>query len=159
MKSLERIIKKLVKKYDNLELEETNTIKNMICIKIYMKQTYYKTLEITKLNNNKWEVLIIPNNIKRITDLKGVIDIILTFEKYSSVKEYTYWEIQQIKKKYTEGTKIELIKMYDYINPVPTGTKGVVERVDDIGAIHIIWENDSKMSLIADVDEFEIIDN
>lgn len=159
MKTLERIIQKLVKKYDNLELGETNIIKNIICIKIYMKQTYYKTLEITKLNNNKWEVLIIPNNIKRITDLKGVIDIVLTFEKYSNVKEYTYWEIQQIKKKYTEGTKIELIKMYDYINPVPTGTKGVVERVDDIGTIHIIWENDSKMGLIADVDEFEIIDN
>ena len=51
MKLLERVIKKLVKKYDNLELEETNIIKSMICIKIYMKQTYYKTLEITKLNN------------------------------------------------------------------------------------------------------------
>ncbi len=157
MKSLERLIKKLVKRYDNLELEETNLIKNMICIKIYMKQTYYKTLEITKLDNNKWEVLIIPNNIKRITDLKGTIDTILTFEKYSQVKEYTYWEIQQIKKRYTEGTKIELIKMYDYINPVPSGTKGIIERVDDIGTIHVIWENNSKMGLIADVDKFEII--
>lgn len=49
--------------------------------------------------------------------------------------------------------------MYDYINPVPSGTKGIVERVDDIGTIHIIWENDSKMGLIANVDEFEIIES
>ncbi len=157
MKLLERVINKLVRKYDSIELEETNIIKNMIRLNFYMKRTYYTTLEITKLNNNKWGILIMPNSIKRITDLKGVIDMVLIFERYSNAKEYTYWKIQQIKEKYTEGTKIKLIKMYDYINPVPSGTKGIVERVDNNGIIHVIWENDSKVILIADVDEFEII--
>ena len=68
MKLLERVINKLVRKYDSIELEETNIIKNMIRLNFYMKRTYYKTLEITKLNNNKWGILIMPNSIKRITD-------------------------------------------------------------------------------------------
>lgn len=37
------------------------------------------------------------------------------------------------------------------------GTVGVVDFVDDIGTIHIKWENGSSLGLIKGVDEFEII--
>lgn len=65
-------------------------------------------------------------------------------------------EIEEIKKKYVKGTKIKLIKMYDR-QAVPTGTIGIVEFVDDIGTIHMKWENGSSLGLIIRVDEFEII--
>lgn len=65
-------------------------------------------------------------------------------------------DIEQIKKKYTKGTKIELIKMNDTQAP-PTGTKGTVDYVDDIGTIHMIWETGSTLGLIEGEDEFRII--
>lgn len=65
-------------------------------------------------------------------------------------------DIEQIKKKYPKGTKIELIKMNDIQAP-PTGTKGIVEQVDDIGTIHMIWETGSTLGLVEGEDEFKII--
>ncbi len=65
-------------------------------------------------------------------------------------------KIQEIKKKYKKGTKIKLIKMYD-IQAVPPNTIGIVDHIDDIGTIHINWENGSSLGLIEDKDEFEII--
>ena len=65
-------------------------------------------------------------------------------------------DIEQIKKKYPKGTKIELIKMNDIQAP-PTGTKGIVEHVDDIGTIHMIWETGSTLGLVEGEDEFKII--
>ena len=66
-------------------------------------------------------------------------------------------DIEQIKKKYPKGTKIELIKMNDIQAP-PTGTKGIVEQVDDIGTIHMIWETGSTLGLVEGEDEFRIME-
>ena len=66
-------------------------------------------------------------------------------------------EIKQIKEKYTIGTKVKLIKMYD-MQEVPVGTKGIIEFIDDIGTLHIKWENGSTLGLVVGVDEFEIIE-
>lgn len=73
-------------------------------------------------------------------------------------KKLTNEEIKSIKEKYIAGTKIELIKMYDNTNPVPKGTKGIVDFVDDIGTIHLKWETGSSLGLIVGVDEFIILD-
>ena len=72
-------------------------------------------------------------------------------------KNLTNEEIQNIKEKYIAGTKIELIEMYDNTNPVPKGTKGIVDFVDDIGTIHMKWETGSSLGLIVGVDEFKVI--
>ena len=66
-------------------------------------------------------------------------------------------EIEEIKKMYLAGTKIQLIKMYD-IQAVPPYTIGVVDYVDDIGTIHMKWQTGSSLGLIYGKDEFEIID-
>ena len=65
-------------------------------------------------------------------------------------------EIQRIKNKYKQGMKIKLFKMYD-IQAVPSNTIGTVDFVDDIGTIHINWENGSSLGLIEGKDEFVII--
>lgn len=39
------------------------------------------------------------------------------------------------KKRYPAGTRILLNNMDDYLDPVPSGTRGTVDSVDDIGQI------------------------
>ena len=51
-----------------------------------------------------------------------------------------------------------LVKMYDLIAPVPEGTKGIVQYVDDIGTIHINWETGSSLGLVVGTDEFKIVE-
>lgn len=68
-----------------------------------------------------------------------------------------YKNIENIKKKYVARTKIKLIKMNDK-QAVPAGTIGVVDFVDDIGTIHMKWENGSTLGLVVGEDEFEIIE-
>ena len=67
-------------------------------------------------------------------------------------------EIKQIKEKYTIGTKVKLIKMYDFYNDLATGEEGIITSVDDLGTLHIKWKNGSTLGLVVGVDEFEIIE-
>ena len=65
--------------------------------------------------------------------------------------------VDAIKEMYPQGTRIELVHMDDPYAPVPSGTKGTVEFVDDMGQIAMIWDNGRTLALIPEVDEFEII--
>ncbi len=56
------------------------------------------------------------------------------------------------------GKRIELVKMEDpYTNLIP-GDKGTIQDTDDIGNILVKWDNGSTLSIIPDVDEFDIIE-
>lgn len=61
----------------------------------------------------------------------------------------------RLRKIYPPGTKIKLIKMEDVQAP-PSGTIGTVTCVDDIGTIHMKWNNGSSLGLVPD-DEFVIV--
>lgn len=56
-------------------------------------------------------------------------------------------EIARLKEKYPKGTPIRLYNMAGETS-VPPGSKGIVDYVDDIGQIHMKWENGSLGSLI-----------
>ena len=62
-----------------------------------------------------------------------------------------------MKTKYPVGTRIELIRMDDPFHPVPSGTRGTVEYVDDAGQIHMKWDNGRGLALIEGVDTFKVI--
>ena len=64
----------------------------------------------------------------------------------------------EIKEMYPQGTRIELIHMDDPYAPVPSGTRGTVEFVDDMGQIAMKWDNGRTLALIPEVDEFKIIE-
>lgn len=68
-------------------------------------------------------------------------------------KEY----IEQLRKKYPVGTKIQLISMRNEEYPVLPGTIGEVKWVDDIGSIHMRWENGSSLALIPEIDSFKVV--
>ena len=52
--------------------------------------------------------------------------------------------IQFLKDLYPTGTRVKLVEMNDIQAP-PIGTLGTVMCVDDIGTIHIKWDNGSTL--------------
>ena len=61
------------------------------------------------------------------------------------------------KKAYPAGTRIRLIHMDDPYSPIPDGTTGTVAYVDDIGTLHMKWDNGRSLGICPDVDSFEVI--
>lgn len=61
-----------------------------------------------------------------------------------------------IKKMFTEGTKVMLHEMRGEPQ-MQDGLKGEVKFVDDIGQIHVRWENGSRLALHLEEDSFEVI--
>ncbi len=101
----------------------------------YTEQTYYE--------NDEYGVLG-----KSI----GLSDML--FAAYSKLAPYK--NVNILKEKYKEGTKIRLLKMDDIQAP-PKGTIGTIRGVDDIGNILVSWNTGSTLSLIPDIDEFEVL--
>ena len=69
----------------------------------------------------------------------------------------THEEVQQIKEQYPPGTRICLDFMADPWSPVPDGTEGTVDMVDDIGQIHMKWDNGRTLALVPGEDSFSVI--
>ncbi len=67
-------------------------------------------------------------------------------------------ETERIRKMYPPGTRIELIHMDDPYAPIPSGTKGTVDHVDDAAQIHMKWDNGSGLALIPGEDSFRRIE-
>lgn len=63
--------------------------------------------------------------------------------------------VKEIKEKFKKGTKIQLIQMNDEPQ-MNTGLYGTVRSVDDMGQIHMSWENGSSLALHIDEDIFVV---
>lgn len=61
--------------------------------------------------------------------------------------------IEQLKTKYKKGVRVKLISM-EGEPQMPEGLNGVVTLVDDMGQIHVEWENGSTLALNIDCDSF-----
>ena len=66
-------------------------------------------------------------------------------------------QVERIKTRYPAGTRIRLDHMDDPYAPIPSGTEGVVQAVDDAGQLIMKWDNGRSLSLIAGEDCFSII--
>jgi len=66
-------------------------------------------------------------------------------------------QVERIKKMYPAGTRIELLSTMDDQQGVEKGTKGTVILVDDIGAIHMKWDNGRGLGLIPEEDSGEVV--
>ena len=66
--------------------------------------------------------------------------------------------VKMYKERYPQGTRIELINMSDPFAPVESGTKGTVVCVDDMGQIHMKWDNGRTLALIPGEDSFRKIE-
>lgn len=66
--------------------------------------------------------------------------------------------VQRYKEQYPQGTRIELISMEDPFSPIAPGTKGTVRCVDDMGTIHMQWDNGRTLGIIPYEDNFKVIE-
>ena len=65
--------------------------------------------------------------------------------------------VKFMKEQYPPGTLIRLTEMRDPYAPVPPGTEGTVDFVDDACGIHMQWDNGRTLALIPGEDRFSVI--
>ena len=63
-------------------------------------------------------------------------------------------EVKRYKSAYIPGTRVVCIDMDDFW-PVPSGTAGTVADVDDIGQVHVNWDNGRSLALVPGVDKWK----
>ena len=56
-------------------------------------------------------------------------------------------ELKRLREEFIEGAVVELIEMNDPYHPVPSGTRGKVTDVDDMGTIHVRWSTGSSLGV------------
>ena len=64
--------------------------------------------------------------------------------------------LRKLKDQYREGMMVKLIEMKDKSAP-PSGTFGTVKGVDDVGTVHVDWENGSTLGFIPGVDNVKVL--
>lgn len=66
-------------------------------------------------------------------------------------------EVERIKANYPVGTRVVMNYCADIYSPIKRGVKGTVTVVDDIGTIHVYWDNGRKLGVILGEDSISII--
>ena len=66
-------------------------------------------------------------------------------------------KVEILRQRYPEGTRICLDSMENDPFPIPSGSRGTVQFVDDAGQLIMKWDNGSSLSLIPGEDRFHVI--
>ena len=66
--------------------------------------------------------------------------------------------VERLRRTYPKGAVVELVRMNDEHAP-PLGTRGTVMSVDDIGTVHVRWQNGSGLGVAYGEDECKIVQN
>lgn len=61
---------------------------------------------------------------------------------------------QQYKEAYPPGTRLMLLSMSDPYRQIESGTRGSVKFVDDMGTIHMNWDNGRTLGIVPGEDDF-----
>ena len=57
-----------------------------------------------------------------------------------------------------KGMRIHLISMdTEDPNPIDSGLEGTIDRVDDMGTIHVNWDDGRRLGVIPGVDDYQIL--
>lgn len=66
-------------------------------------------------------------------------------------------QFKDLREKFPTGTRVELVRMDDPQAP-PIGTLGTVGAVDDMGTIHVRWDNGSRLGVVLGEDHVKKVD-
>lgn len=64
--------------------------------------------------------------------------------------------LEDIKRRYPVGARVRLVHMDDHQAP-QKGALGTVTKVDDIGTIHVSWDNGSSLGVLYGEDLCEVV--
>lgn len=143
---------KELRHYDNSE-PDYEGFGYVICSDEKLGYLAYKKTAIYGIDEGGVVRFINPDNYKRFETLKDAKD----YCRNNEIAGFTRIElVEKSRELYQKGTRVELVKMDDPQAP-PKGTRGTVWAVDDIGSIHVQWDNGSSLSLIYGVDRFNIV--
>lgn len=83
------------------------------------------------------------------------IQLPFAFRRCFTINEFLRLEKEAkiYKERYPKGTRIELLSMNDS-QAVPSGTRGTVDYVDDLGSIHMKWDNGRTLAICPQEDSF-----
>jgi len=56
-----------------------------------------------------------------------------------------------------QGRRVRLLSCADPYTTLTPGTEGVISFVDDVGTVHVKWDNGSSLGLIAGEDRWEYV--
>lgn len=57
--------------------------------------------------------------------------------------------------RFKPGTRVELVSMNDPYSTLKPGERGFVSEVDDIGTVHIKWDNGSTLGVVYGADQIK----
>lgn len=55
--------------------------------------------------------------------------------------------LENLRKKYSQGCRVELVRMDDPYRKLNPGEQGTVAGVDDIGTVHVEWDCGSSLGV------------
>jgi hypothetical protein len=61
-------------------------------------------------------------------------------------------------KKQLRGKRIELISTSDPYTELKPGDRGIIDFVDDMGTIHVTWDNGSTLGMVPGKDQYRFIE-
>ena len=112
----------------------------------------------------KADAYIFDGTTVKVKDLRnkdrGVIYEFEFYDGEQTMQEDTNMDrkmVNFIKEQYPPGTRIRLNSMEDPYAPVAPGTEGEVDFVDDIGTIHMKWDNGRALGIVPGEDSFSVL--